>query len=206
MPAKRSSASLTGGTGDVNPQTYILQSEAITITGPVTAPVTSVRTFPLPVPRYPAGNGRSIVFEILEVEWFCPNMTPPATSTMVKSLYAAITTDPIAPIATNLTDPLYSEFFANPRHISIFGSEKTILVNTDGAAIDNEVFVRYVDNLTDQAGHGILVATDSISLHTYAAVIGAGSDELRSQVTARIAYRLKEVSLTEYIGIVQSQQ
>lgn len=56
-------------------------------------------------------------------------------------------------------------------------------------------------DLTDEAGHGYLVATDTITLETNAdqtAAVNAGF--------ARIRYRWKEVSLTEYIGIVQAQQ
>lgn len=203
MPVKRGSNQLTGGTGDVNPQTYVLQTTPIIVPGATTAPIPGAQSFPLPIPRYPAGNGRSIVFEVLEVEWFMPNFLPNSTSGFSTVLFAALTTDPLAPGVDNNTDPLFTNFFGNPRHISIFGSQKTTLLTTSGA-FESESFVRFSDDLTDEAGHGILVATDNIQLHTLAQV--QGPDSITTQVTARVSYRLKEVSLTEYIGIVQSQQ
>jgi hypothetical protein len=56
-------------------------------------------------------------------------------------------------------------------------------------------------DLTDGAGHGVLVATDSI-------FIGAATTSYAGAATfyARVFYRFKEVTLQEYIGIVQSQQ
>lgn len=54
---------------------------------------------------------------------------------------------------------------------------------------------------TDGAGHGVLVATDSI-------YIGIDSAGYANALTTgfKILYRLKTVSLAEYIGLVQSQQ
>jgi len=59
-------------------------------------------------------------------------------------------------------------------------------------------------DLTDGAGHGLLVATDTIfigTIQTSAAVPITGGS-----VAWRIMYRWKNVTLQEYIGIVQSQQ
>lgn len=59
----------------------------------------------------------------------------------------------------------------------------------------------FVLDLTDGAGHGILIATDQIFWqvfsNSFAAAIG---------VEVKIMYRMKNISLQEYIGIVQSQQ
>jgi len=58
-----------------------------------------------------------------------------------------------------------------------------------------------VFDMTDGAGHGILIATDFIHLQVFSATTG-------NAVEARLKFlfRWKNVSIEEYIGIVQSQQ
>jgi hypothetical protein len=56
-------------------------------------------------------------------------------------------------------------------------------------------------DLTDNAGHGILIATDSI----YGQVNSANTATTNT-VYFKLLYRFKEVNLIEYVGIVQSQQ
>ena len=204
MPAKRKASELTGGTGDVNPQTYVLQSPVINLNQGPTAPTPGAIGFPLPVPRYSASNGRSIVFEILEVEWFLPNFNAPAANGTNITLVGALTTNPLTPAADNSTDPLYSQFIGDPKNISLMGVGKTTFLVTNGAFYD-DTFIHKVDDLTDAAGHGLLVATDTIYL-AWLGLVQGGPGALTTQFTARVSYRLKEVSLAEYIGIVQSQQ
>jgi hypothetical protein len=79
------------------------------------------------------------------------------------------------------------------------------VANTAAAPAAQEV-VATIDNIidvTDGAGHGILVATDQIFVGGIEAGITLAGSSLMG---ARIMYRWKNVSLTEYIGIVQSQQ
>lgn len=73
--------------------------------------------------------------------------------------------------------------------------------STDNEGID-------IHDLTDGAGHGLLVATDSIWLTQYLSIAAAGSIGFTSSIgtIAEIIYRFKKVTLQEYIGIVQSQQ
>lgn len=61
----------------------------------------------------------------------------------------------------------------------------------------NRVFRK---DLTDGAGHGYLVATDSIFARLSSTLTG-----LTNTADVRLLYRFKEVPLAEYIGIVQSQ-
>jgi len=56
-------------------------------------------------------------------------------------------------------------------------------------------------DLTDGAGHGVLVATDKMYLSVWSESTGDTND-----VTCKILYRYKTVGITEYVGIVQSQQ
>ena len=56
-------------------------------------------------------------------------------------------------------------------------------------------------DLTDNAGNGMLVATDRIVIY------GANtSGTIAGTYVAKVLYRLKEVGIQEYVGIVQSQQ
>jgi hypothetical protein len=56
-------------------------------------------------------------------------------------------------------------------------------------------------DVTDGAGHGVLIATDSI----YAQVNSANTATTNT-VYFKLLYRFKEVNIIEYVGIVQSQQ
>lgn len=66
----RANGSLTGGTGDVNPQLYRLS-----VTTPATSSTTTFTTafgsasFPVPVPKFSQQQGRAIVMEILKIRW-----------------------------------------------------------------------------------------------------------------------------------------
>lgn len=55
-------------------------------------------------------------------------------------------------------------------------------------------------NLHDGAGHGILLAADKVYLFGYT------TSAEKMVVDCRVTYRWKNVSLTEYIGIVQATQ
>lgn len=56
-------------------------------------------------------------------------------------------------------------------------------------------------DMTDSEGNGVLIATDSIFI-----VSGAVGNIVPGQAVAKVLYRLKEVGIQEYVGIVQSQQ
>lgn len=70
MP-KKADGSLTGGTGDVNPQFYRLTCPPVAITIPSagSAAASSTQQFPVPVPKYPTTQGNAIVMELLKVRW-----------------------------------------------------------------------------------------------------------------------------------------
>lgn len=58
----------------------------------------------------------------------------------------------------------------------------------------------FVQDLTDGAGHGLLIATDNLYLGVDSEATG-----FAQSVQCKILYRWKNVSETEYVGIVQSQ-
>lgn len=70
MP-KKADGSLTGGTGDVNPQFWHLAAPGVQITIPSAgaAAASTTQQFPVPVPKYPTSNGMAIVMELLKIRW-----------------------------------------------------------------------------------------------------------------------------------------
>jgi len=76
------------------------------------------------------------------------------------------------------------------------------------ASVDNEGID--IHDLTDGAGHGILIATDNVYLAFDVLISSPAGNNISvlvgSYLQADLIYRFKNVSLQEYIGIVQSQQ
>lgn len=143
----------------------------------------------VPVQRLNSKTNRSIVMEILWVDWFLLDSGVPLVQSTVQAI---LTTNQQPSTGINIA-------ISDPRNISIF----RIMTNTGTAS--NAGFqtfdYRYKDVLHDGAGHGLLVATDAMNIN-----IQSASTTLINKLVCRIGYRWKEVSLVEYIGIVQSQQ
>lgn len=59
----------------------------------------------------------------------------------------------------------------------------------------------FVQDLTDGAGHGVLIATDSINIQ-----MNSSGTSLTNVCRIKLLYRWKDVAIEEYVGIVQSQQ
>jgi len=164
-----SSMGLTGGTRDVNPQ----YTNAELITG-ATPSTTYSQEIALPVQRLNNKN-RSMVMEILKLQYELGD------DASVSHVHVGISTSklPVTTAKPNVTNP------------AIIHTDRLKFAASAPANI-------YVD-LTDGAGHGILVGADKIYLF-----YNSGSTNVTVRV--RIWYRWKNVSLTEYIGIVQSSQ
>jgi len=126
----------------------------------------------IPVQRLNNKN-RSMVMEILDVQYLSHHATAAG-----KKLHLGIAT---SKPPNSKPDPSQGYWVT----ISIL----------PGADVGN-----YVQDLTDQAGHGMLVAADKLFLFAFS------DDASNSEIYALIKYRWKNVSLTEYIGIVQSSQ
>jgi len=108
--------------------------------------------------------------------------------------------------------------YTNDIYIMTRNAGTTAPVASDGSIIIHERIASYSDgsstgrvdiefpiqiDLTDGAGHGMLVATDNLYLTIFAA---SATVPFTGAVTCKCMYRFKKVSLQEYIGIVQSQQ
>lgn len=171
----------------MNPQTLVFanlaQSTAAVDTG-------NVEAMGLPIPRLPIRKGRSLVMEFLSVDFYVTALNFAAGAFNLYDI--SITTNPALPLnmATALADPR-----AICHHY--FGLQAAAAPTSV-----TEIPVHKHVDLTDEAGHGILVATDNI--YAYLNTINTASHTLAA--TATITYRFKDVSLEEYIGIVQSQQ
>ncbi len=174
---------LTGGSGDVNPQEFVVRATQ------TAADTTAQSQLPLPIPRFPTQPGKNLVIEALWVDYFHVNANFPG---------GAATSHTVAQISTNSTVPAsVIAALIDPKVIdSWFKSE----VVATGVGF-GEAFSYYHSDLTDQAGHGVLIATDNLFANVVSSNTGVAND-----VVMRIGYRWKTVTLTEYIGIVQSQQ
>jgi hypothetical protein len=202
---------LTGGTGDVNPQTYTIyqtinaapfNSLAVTSTG-----------FPLPVPKFPSTDTTAIVMEFLEINWRDTDYTLPYTA--VASGIGVLEYDTI--LTTNPTQPATLLIaLQDPRTISHFKAQYAgygaAAANAPFLFISNLVESDREDVLNDGAGHGLLVATPTIYLYTYSSNVNVALAAFPTyganaqNITCVISYRMKTVGVLEYVGIVQSQQ
>lgn len=172
---------LTGGSGDVNPQ-------VISVNAAMTAANTSIAIMqPIPIPRLPTKSGKNLVIELLGVEYFSIG---DQLSVALNSSLAILTT-------TSSLSPTIVAALGEPRQLSQFYRQIQIL--TAVGVLDTKA--QFYDDLTDGAGHGLLLATDQFYIQLYS--IGKVSVDTYA---IKIYYRWKEVSLVEYIGIVQSQQ
>lgn len=167
---------LTGGTGDVNPQilTNVVQQ--------ATADVTIEEEIALPLPRFAQKGNRSMVLEILRIDLW--PMDFPTVSATDKSVQYYVSTQS-GPSMSN------SRMFYSRQLIINFAANSSSMVPDINTSND----------FSDGAGHGYLVATDSLFFG-----ISSTVTSILNKAAFRIHYRFKEVSLAEYIGIVQSQQ
>ena len=180
---------LTGGTDDVNPQ---FLSASYTQSG---TDSTDVFGFGTPIVRVGNNNnGRATIMEILKVYMSLPD-APQAgnaqgAAAALMSLMTATTSTPGTVVPLGDSKVICAARYTQRAAFTAGGSGLTAYT-TEPRIID----------LTDGAGHGVLVATDNmfVQLDTVG-MAGARQFEIK------ILYRFKTVSLAEYIGIVQSQQ
>lgn len=169
-------SSLTGGTRDVNPQ--FLSIRAVQ-TG---TDVTFSAQIPLPIQRLPTG-GKAQVVEVLKV-FFEVGTNPPQDNGIVITLS---TRDKGVAARANWGDPqVFAQWTTSAQFVTTGGVNRVEPFQLD---------------LTDGAGHGLLIGTDSIFVQVYSSTTG-----LSNEADIKILYRFKNVPVTEYIGIVQSQQ
>jgi len=166
---------LTGGSGDVNPELFRCQLPANNAT------VTSTQ-FPLPIQRL-NNRGRAMVMELLKVIYTLPS---------------AVSTDAVNEINICLsTSDRGAATVARPTDqgvLDVFRWATT--VNTSGAVtLESPCY----HDVTDGAGHGLLVGSDSLFVQHSNSGINTTAD-------VTIIYRWKNVGYQEYVGMLQEQQ
>lgn len=171
----RDGGMLTGGSGDVNPQWLKF---TVTQSG---ADTTTTQSQPVPVIRAREGLTPTII-EVLRVLFFTDGFAEAdAVSTIV------LTTKNFGTTAVSAVEPS-----------AIAMARWFTRITTSGEIAP--IYPIQID-LTDDAGHGVLVATDNVFLQCNSASTG-----LTNVVHCWILYRMKRVGTLEYVGIVQSQQ
>ena len=186
--ARTSGGSVTGGTGDIKPQILTLDSGTA---GAVSDYV--VNQVALPVPRFGSLKTKATIFEILTVSWY-PNIEDFADTSATNWCFLTTSTTradadtaTLASAALDVTDPRTFAFVIRQNNLTTSGAVVSIMPN--------------VIDLTDMNGNGILIATDKLF------VVGANlNGTTAGSFVAKVKYRLVNVGITEYVGIVQSQQ
>ena len=163
---------LTGGTKDVNPQ-YL--TVAVTESAANTFTQTELQ---LPVLR--GGNMRGNKYQVIELLKLMIDITAGDGATASERTLALTTSTQTA-----------MQIITNPDVIAFFGDN--IIITTSGLYSPERI--KIID-LTDQAGHGIIIATQSVFL-------GLQGVSQTSALTARcrLYYRFKNISIDEFVGL-----
>jgi hypothetical protein len=168
---------LTGGTRDVKPQ---LLSFVASQSG---ADATTTTTVALPVLRnFTTGGGRAQIVEVLKV-YFDFDGVPEVDS----ALAVVLSTKSGGTTAFAISDPAVFAYY-----------QLRVGLTTSGVV---QLIFPYVMDLTDGAGNGFLVGTDSIFAQVF-----SSSTTLTNAARIKVLYRVYGAGLTEYVGIVQGQQ
>lgn len=191
MPKRES---LTGGTGDVNPQWYKMRiiQDGSGFNNAIN------QSFQLPITRVPQ-NKKVTIMEILKVYWFYSSLAQ-VSNTVEQQIQGMLTTaNPGVSSGTVSNVP----FITDGSIIDQFsaGSYFDISGDTTYPAVGITRIQPIIHDLTDGAGHGFLVATDQIYLTLAPTNVGVNN----SSISCWLYYRFKTVGIEEYVGIVQSQ-
>lgn len=188
MATKRA---LTGGSGDLNPQLIkgaVSQAAANTIVE---------GEFNLPVSRVDIGaKSKASTIEIFRIYGVLSGPYAAAAGTEVrKSAHMSISTSSMgtATLAGIQDAGVIARFGQHVNNTFAAGA---------GAAYFNAIKDWEVWDFTDNAGHGLLVATDKFYVQLYST--GQQAGDLYA-CGFQIQYRYKNVGALEYVGMLQSQ-
>lgn len=182
-------ANLSRGSGDIKPQ-------VITFDTGLAAAVDDYRinTLALPVPRFGTTKKKATIFEILWVDWYLSIENQADTST---AEIGFLTTDPVRSNGDTTSIASFAEDVADTRTLA--PCLRFSDITTSGATRSS--YPKRIP-LTDSAGNGVLIATDKLTI----CCGGIGNTTSASRAIAKVGYRLSNVGIEEYVGIVQSQQ
>jgi hypothetical protein len=181
----RGDGTLTGGLGDVNPallSTSVTQSTTDTTTSiAVQTPVTVV-----------AGRGSSDIMEILKIFWYFDG-EPALLAGTNTAIVGYLSTKNFGTTAPGLKagDALV---------FSSAGQFTQVTAATVAGEFNQMSTTPIVQDLTDGAGHGFLVATSNIFLQAVSTATSA-----TNTIRVKILYRLKKVTEGQLTGLLLSQ-
>lgn len=175
---------LTGGSEDVNPQ-YMTFSISMSAANTYTE-----QAIATPVPRNKVSGNNVTVMEILKVFFDLSeaDANPAAGGSVITE-------------SVQLTTRSQANFNSATAAVFAFCQKQIRGAFTAAGSYGMQYYDPYVWDCTDGAGHGVIVATDNI----YIGMTSAGFVALAT-CNVKLLYRMKDVTLPEYIGIVQSQQ
>ncbi len=178
MPKRRYRDTLTGGTGDVNPQVIRASVEQLTLNSYAEKEI----DIPLNLPK---SGTRATVMEILRIK-ILYNIVPGPEIGSHKSSWQLSTTS--LPQIYMIDNPLV-----------IATDAMTTGTVTTGSVTVTSSLKTY--DMTDGAGHGYLIASDNL----YFSVATSSFVTNLQRMAIQIIYRWKSIGLTEFIGILTSQ-
>lgn len=184
-----SGGSVTGGTGDIKPAILTLATQNASA---VAQYISS--QFAFPVPRFGTAKDKATITELLWIHYY---LGFGDLADIANTHAAFLSTNPnLRTDGTTCTSATLQEDLLDP---TVFGfAMDNVTVTTSGAM---QHLAPLVVDLTDRNGNGILIATDRITLY-YGDIGGTNV----SRAIAKIAYRIVDVGLEEYVGILASQQ
>lgn len=186
--ARTSKDTLTGGTGDVKPQIFTMNSG---IAGAIDDYVVSAHV--LPIPRFGTQKAKATVMEILWVDWYL-NVLNMLDNQTTEIGFLTTSTNRTDGETANLTQ--FTVDINDPKTFAVAVTGNILVV--EGVAM--RIYPIHLD-LTDGAGNGILIATDRLT------VVGAGiGNAVVGDYICKVGYRMTNITIAEYVGIVQSQQ
>ncbi len=183
---KTSGGSLTGGTGDVKPQ-------FLTATTPVGAGTNDYSVISIQVPRIIlSSQDNATIMEILRVDYYL-GIEDLADSDAVTFGFLSPNlrrlqdeTSTFTSMREDVQDPLVFAFVVQNQNVTVQGGSSNVMP------------LSY--DCTDSNGNGILMASDRFFFVTGAIAASSVIDS-----TVKILYRMVNVDIIEYVGIVQSQ-
>lgn len=176
---------LTGGTGDVNPQWFTMRGVESA------ADTTTTQQIALPIPQIPVG-GKATVIEILRMWcWWGTGFGGTGVAETEYQRLINISTKSFGTTVAATSEPTIIMRFEQEKRGAFTAGGTYFFLHNEPAQVD----------FSDGAGHGILIATPNLYLQTDSANTG-----IAQTATIKVLYRYKTVTIEEYVGIVQSQQ
>jgi len=188
MSKRRRTDTLTGGTGDVKPQVLTLSTPNQTGTDRYIS-----QQVILPVPRLGLSDKKASVLEILSLDYYLQLGDFTDTSS---TGFAYLSSSQHRADGDGSTEVTMTADIANPRIMfpAVLGRS---FLTSGMTGFELPIHV----DCTDGNGNGIIIATDTIFI-TY----GAFSSTIVSKAVCKMKYRLINVGVIEYVGLLQSQQ